>query len=661
MKKFFVIFALFCAVFLISCGSDPEDETAEQPAGTSDTDKDTETDSESESSDNSLPDIYDSDETLPDNDSDAADPKKKRGELYGECYPNKTCNEGLVCDTENNICIKDESDDEDDSGDGDTTSDKDADKDGDKDKNDDKDHDDPQPDEDSGTETEPESKKCLDAGGKWEMSASGSSCTKTAKCDPIPASVAHAEWNGSDSYTQTYTDGAWEPKIPTEYSETAGECKYKCDPAYAYEDGSCINQKTADCADKPANSVWNGASSYSRVYADGAWSAEIPTEYSTAAGACTYKCEATHYYHDNQCLNPCDEEPCSTVAHAASCSASAWDKYTCKCQNGYYSNGNNECFDPCENNPCSAVTNATSCIASAWNKYTCQCKTHYTYDQSTSTCKADTQRANCSSKPANSVWNDGKTGSEIGTFVQTWNGEAWMPASYTSTYSTITGNCKYKCDSTHYPHNSQCINPCDSKPCNSMANATSNSCSASAWNKYTCKCQGVYSWDSSDLKCFIPECSRSTTLYPCKDSEKSYFWSYESDDYLTWQDAMSFCSALNNQNYGGFSSGWHLPDIGELRTLIRDCTETQYPNPSVKCLVDAYYSAKIYRINCQGCARSNEGYCLLPSYYLWSSTYVFDATDNAWYIDFQSYDDYMIDYVTKTEEYAKARCVHNVE
>ena len=35
------------------------------------------------------------------------DPGRKQGELYGECYPNGTCNKGLVCDEENNICIKD--------------------------------------------------------------------------------------------------------------------------------------------------------------------------------------------------------------------------------------------------------------------------------------------------------------------------------------------------------------------------------------------------------------------------------------------------------------------------------------------------------------------------------------------------------------------------
>ena len=32
--------------------------------------------------------------------------KRKRGEIYGECYQDETCDEGLKCDTENNICIK---------------------------------------------------------------------------------------------------------------------------------------------------------------------------------------------------------------------------------------------------------------------------------------------------------------------------------------------------------------------------------------------------------------------------------------------------------------------------------------------------------------------------------------------------------------------------
>jgi len=48
---------------------------------------------------------------------------KKQGELYGACYPNKTCNEGLVCDEENDVCLPGDDSDISDTAvtDGDTT------------------------------------------------------------------------------------------------------------------------------------------------------------------------------------------------------------------------------------------------------------------------------------------------------------------------------------------------------------------------------------------------------------------------------------------------------------------------------------------------------------------------------------------------------------
>ena len=42
-----------------------------------------------------------------------SDSGRKEGEIYGKCYPNNTCNDGLVCDTESNTCIKDDTVDED--------------------------------------------------------------------------------------------------------------------------------------------------------------------------------------------------------------------------------------------------------------------------------------------------------------------------------------------------------------------------------------------------------------------------------------------------------------------------------------------------------------------------------------------------------------------
>ena len=58
MKQFLIVFAIFCAFFVISCDKNSEN-------------------------------------------------KRQRGEIYGECYQDGTCDEGLKCDIENNICIKD--------------------------------------------------------------------------------------------------------------------------------------------------------------------------------------------------------------------------------------------------------------------------------------------------------------------------------------------------------------------------------------------------------------------------------------------------------------------------------------------------------------------------------------------------------------------------
>ncbi len=81
-----------------------------------------------------------------------------------------------------------------------------------------------------------EEKKCDLAGGDWNETESN--CTKTVSCDEIP--VAHAEWNGEDSYSMEYSGGDWIGEISPEYSETEGNCKYKCSAKYFWNDSICI-------------------------------------------------------------------------------------------------------------------------------------------------------------------------------------------------------------------------------------------------------------------------------------------------------------------------------------------------------------------------------------------------------------------------------------
>ena len=142
MKKIFVIFAIF---FLVSCDSGmkpyiPSDKNSgkSEKSEAEKTDDDTEkTDPGSPDDDNGQTDAStpenneesqndDSGDTgtTPEPDEDNTAPsERKQGELYGECYPNETCNKGLICDVENNICVKENYNTSDD--DGDTSSDAD--------------------------------------------------------------------------------------------------------------------------------------------------------------------------------------------------------------------------------------------------------------------------------------------------------------------------------------------------------------------------------------------------------------------------------------------------------------------------------------------------------------------------------------------------------
>ena len=67
MKEISVVFAVFAAlIFVIGCGGDGSKKLVE-----------------------------------------GGDSEKKAGELGGECYGNGTCNAGLICDDESNICVED--------------------------------------------------------------------------------------------------------------------------------------------------------------------------------------------------------------------------------------------------------------------------------------------------------------------------------------------------------------------------------------------------------------------------------------------------------------------------------------------------------------------------------------------------------------------------
>ena len=94
-----ILFAVF-SLFLFSCDDGIKfDNPLDQNADISDS-----SDSQNDENKDQTDSVADED---PNEQTDTENPDKKQGELDGECYPNKTCNDGLICDKDNNICIKD--------------------------------------------------------------------------------------------------------------------------------------------------------------------------------------------------------------------------------------------------------------------------------------------------------------------------------------------------------------------------------------------------------------------------------------------------------------------------------------------------------------------------------------------------------------------------
>jgi len=107
---------------------------------------------------------------------------------------------------------------------------------------------------------------------------------------------------------------------------------------------------------------------------------------------------------------------------------------------------------------------------------------------------------------------------------------------------------------------------------------------------------------------------------------------------MDWEGAKKYCSTL-----GLAGGGWHLPTIGELRTLIEGCTDTGTGGSCSivegKCLVWACNTG-----SCSGCTifKGPAGGCYWsgemqgPCAWYWSSSPAEGTQPGAWYVEFQT-------------------------
>jgi len=149
------------------------------------------------------------------------------------------------------------------------------------------------------------------------------------------------------------------------------------------------------------------------------------------------------------------------------------------------------------------------------------------------------------------------------------------------------------------------------------------------------------------------------------DPTTGYEWqitpSNNNGNWFEWKDAVDYCQKLD---IGGHTD-WHLPKIGELRTLIRSCADVQTGGT---CKVDNDCLNEACRNEpCSGCEGQNgpgaNGIYGPPNLewpyggtWYWSSSPVTDTPTKAWQI---SFNDGYIGNTDKTFCTEAARCVRN--
>lgn len=132
----------------------------------------------------------------------------------------------------------------------------------------------------------------------------------------------------------------------------------------------------------------------------------------------------------------------------------------------------------------------------------------------------------------------------------------------------------------------------------------------------------------------LPECSASSDV-PCYDSSSGLIWSEISSSEMTWYNAVDYC--LNYSESG--LSGWHIPTISELRTLIKNCNGTVMGG---SCGVIDSCLTIFCDDDCYSCNSYEDGrYSKFgDTVILWSSSYAVvpgEIEDGAvWYVDFSS-------------------------
>lgn len=364
-------------------------------------------------------------------------------------------------------------------------------------------------------------------------------CTRKTKCEPL--SDKHAEWNGESSYTQTYADGEWSAENTTEYSTDEGICHFKCASGYEWNGSACI---------------YDGSSQIS-----------LPECGAKSTVPCYDSSTGYIWSGRKQSLN--------------------WTQAVSYCDNlsqdgieGWHLPNINElrtlvlnCPDIMPGGIC--LLHDPDCIErSCWSASTCEA---CSYDESTGYHTGDDWGGYSKFQDTENLWSSS---------VESQYGSIWVLDFHIATITPF-GNGNYldlRCVKHTIPVGKTRERSCQSKPANTVWNTVdtiTQTYNGEGWEPTTeasynpeaseteCryKCAEGYEWNGNSCttkgSSALPECSASSGT-PCRDSSTGYVWSERSPESMNWEDAKSYCGSYSEK----WIDGWKLPNIDELKTLL---------------------------------------------------------------------------------------------
>ena len=533
--------------------------------------------------------------------------KRKQGEIYGDCYSDMTCNEGLVCDEDNNVCIKDEglpgsNDSESIDVEADTESEDD-----DAEEISEQDH-----SEEIYNDTLPDDALCWEyrckdgdsycgykeswqdenlKWGKIEDCLFSECIASTGKCG-CDHSKEGTMRCGSDML-RICSDGIWQEreKCKGGCDKAIGQCKPWEDPASGLIWSSSSNALVWENAVDFCDNLTEGGFSDWRLPSINEARTLIIDCIETMIGG---RCGVT----DNCLSSDCLDYSCGLCEPQADGYYSKIDKHT-----------DSKLFW--------SASEVSGSTVRAWGieLYTAGIAAKFKNEYGVTRCvRGENHRQLCEGLPEHAFWNSASN------IFSTWDGTSWHPSLqgiYNDTASTK--ECRFKCVPGY------------------------------KWDGYKCKLDDSF-----------PECGVDSQT-PCINSSTGLVWSSKAVD-QSWKDAAVRCL---RHSVGG-SNIWRLPTIDELRRLVKNCPNAEYGGECAvseeKGLLAGYESGT--RESCFCYDTDKEYNKFGDSGFFWSSSIRSDDPENIWgifmgYISYGAYGRIGVEIIDslQTYEHGNVRCV----